>query len=115
MVQQFIPEILEAGEWSLVFIAGEFSHAVVKLPTPGDFRVQAQFGGTARRVQPTPDMIDTAARIVEALPDRPLYARVDGTEGESGLVLMEVELIEPVLFLGLGCAVDRFAQAIVNL
>ena len=114
MIQEFMPEILAPGELSLVFIAGEFSHSVVKLPTPGEFRVQSQFGGTARTVQPSPETIATANRIVEVLPDRPLYARVDGIQCNAGFVLMEVEVIEPVLFLALGNAVERFADAIVD-
>ena len=101
MVQRFVPEVLAPGEWSLVFISGEYSHAVVKSPTPGDFRVQSQFGGTASAAEPGRRLIDAASVIFDALPERPLYARVDGTEDEDGFVLMEVELIEPVLFLGL--------------
>ena len=114
MVQQFIPEVLAPGEWSLVFIDGEFSHAVIKRPRLGDFRVQSQFGGKARLGQPKPDTVAAAAAIVDALPEKPLYARVDGTEDERGFVLMELELIEPVLFLGLGGASDRLAEKIRN-
>ena len=114
MVQQFIPEILSPGEWSLVFIGGEFSHSVVKLPTAGEFRVQSQFGGTARALKPPQEMVRVASKIIELLPEPPLYARVDGIECQSGFVLMEVELIEPVLFLGLGRAVERAAEVIVN-
>ena len=97
---QWINESIQT-KWSLVFISGEYSHAVVKSPTPGDFRVQSQFGGTARAAEPGRRLIDAASVIFDALPERPLYARVDGTEDEDGFVLMEVELIEPVLFLGL--------------
>ena len=112
MVQQFIPEIPAQGEWSLVFIAGKFSHAVVKRPTAGDFRVQWQFGGTAAIAHPKSEMLRVVTGIVESLPDTPLYARVDGVERDGGFVLMEVELIEPVLFLGLGGAIERLAAAI---
>ena len=44
-VQPFLPAIESHGEWSLVFLGGEFSHAVRKWPAPGDFRVQTQVGG----------------------------------------------------------------------
>ena len=115
MVQQFIPEVLAPGEWSLVFVGGEFSHSVIKLPTLGDFRVQSQFGGTARVARPNPEVMAAANKIVDALPERPLYARVDGTEDQGGFILMEVELIEPVLFLELGGASDRFAEKIASL
>jgi|APPan5920702856_1055754.scaffolds.fasta_scaffold00030_3 glutathione synthase/RimK-type ligase-like ATP-grasp enzyme len=114
MAQLFIPEVLSLGEWSLVFICGEYSHSVVKAPAPGDFRVQWQFGGTAKAGAPSRHVIDTAKKTVDALPQQPLYARVDGIEDELGFILMEVELIEPVLFLGLGSASDRFAEKIVS-
>ena len=39
------------GEWSLVFIDGALTHAVVKRPASGDFRVQAHYGGTSARAQ----------------------------------------------------------------
>ena len=113
MVQQFIPEILH-GEWSLVFIGGQYSHSVIKRPTPGDFRVQWQFGGDAVLAEPAEGTIDAVSKLVTGLPAQPLYARVDGIECESGFVLMEVELIEPVLFLGIGNASDRFAERIVQ-
>jgi glutathione synthase/RimK-type ligase-like ATP-grasp enzyme len=115
MIQQFIPEVQETGEWSVVFICGEYSHAVVKLPAAGDFRVQSQFGGTARAAEPDRRIIDAANRIINGLPEQPLYARIDGIQDESGFVLMEVELIEPVLFLGLSGATMHFAEKIATL
>ena len=48
MMQPFLPEIVERGEWSLVYFDGNFSHAVVKRPAAGEFRVQAEFGGAIR-------------------------------------------------------------------
>ena len=115
MVQEFIDEIATQGEWSLVLIRGEFSHAVLKLPPAGEFRVQSEFGGTTRIAEPGREIRDAANKIFESLPERPLYARIDGIEDENGLLLMEVELIEPVLFLGLGCAATRFAESIAEL
>lgn len=114
LVQPFLPEVL-SGEWSLVFIRGQYSHSVLKVPTPGDFRVQSQFGGTAECRRPACGTIGTAQRIVDALAESPLYARIDGTEDEDGFVLMELELIELVLFLGLGSAADRFAESVIDL
>ena len=48
MIQPFISEIEREGEWSLMFIDGEFSHAVRKRPTAGDFRVQRNVAGPPR-------------------------------------------------------------------
>ena len=114
MVQQFVPEILAAGEWSLVFIGGHYSHSVIKRPTAGDFRVQWQFGGEALLAEPAAETVAAVKNLLASLPDRPLYGRVDGIECDGGFVLMEVELIEPVLFLGIANASNRFAERIVN-
>ena len=45
IAQQFVDEVLTRGEWSLLFFGGAFSHAVLKRPKAGDFRVQEEFGG----------------------------------------------------------------------
>jgi glutathione synthase/RimK-type ligase-like ATP-grasp enzyme len=50
IIQPLIEEIARTGEFSLMLFDGEFSHAVVKRPKTGDFRVQPHLGGgTARR------------------------------------------------------------------
>src|SRR3546814_2436579 len=45
LVQPLMPGIFTEGEFSLFFFGGRFSHAIVKRPASGDFRVQEQFGG----------------------------------------------------------------------
>jgi glutathione synthase/RimK-type ligase-like ATP-grasp enzyme len=77
MVQPYL-ESIEQGELSLVFLADRFSHAVLKRPQPGDFRVQTDFGGTVEPVRPAPGVVDDARRVLAAAPGRCLYARVDG-------------------------------------
>lgn len=115
IVQQFIPEIVSCGEWSLAFLGGKYSHAVIKHPVAGDFRVQSEFGGRAARAEPRQHVVAEATRIIDSLPGRPLYARIDGIDCRGMFVLMEVELIEPELFLGLGNAANRFAEEIARL
>lgn len=113
LVQPFIDAIGEAGEWSLVFVGGEFSHAIRKKPAPGDFRVQTELGGSAEAMTPPRTMIESAWKTLSALPHPWLYARVDGVPTGDGLLIMELELIEPSLFLDLvPDAADRFADAI---
>lgn len=101
LVQPYLPEIESAGEWSLVFIDGEFSHAVVKRPAAGDYRVQEEFGGTAEPSDPPAAVLAGAAAALDALDPRtrPVYARVDGILVNGRFLLMELELIEPYLFL----------------
>lgn len=101
LVQPLIREVAEQGEWSLVFFGDEFSHAVLKHPAAGDFRVQTEHGGTFDRCDAPETLVASAAAALRAAPaETTLYARVDGYAGPAGeLVLMELELIEPLLFL----------------
>jgi len=113
MVQPLLSEVGDAGEWSLVFFGRRFSHAVLKRPAPGDYRVQWEFGGSAVSAAPAGHLIADAERVIAAAPSVPLYARVDGVERDGRLVLMELELIEPHLFLSWGDgAAERLAGAL---
>jgi len=100
MVQPFTPEVAEPGEWSIVFLGGRVSHAVLKRPAAGDYRVQWEFGGSAAAMAPSDTLLADAEAVMAAVPGDPVYARVDGVERDGRLVLMELELIEPHLFLG---------------
>jgi glutathione synthase/RimK-type ligase-like ATP-grasp enzyme len=112
MVQKFMGNITTDGEWSLIFFAGAFSHAVLKKPQPGDFRVQNDFGGTWKVADPPRHVLDSAAHSVRSV-DSTIYARVDGVIDDGQFRLMELELIEPMLFLAdHPQAPARFADAI---
>ena len=114
MVQPFVDEIAAEGEWSLVFFAGEYSHAVVKRPAEGDFRSQSEYGATKTVAEPPAHLVDEARRVLAAVDGELLYARVDGVDRGGGLVLMELELIDPELyFLKVPDAADRFAAALI--
>ena len=116
LIQPYREVIGESGEPSFVFVDGEFSHLVRKRPAQGDFRVQEKFGGHAEVVSATPGQLRQAASVLEVLPIRPLYARVDMVpRSGSELELVELELIEPSLFLDRWpTAADRLAAAIVR-
>ena len=114
MVQQFVEEITKRGEWSFVFFNKEYSHAVLKQPATDDFRVQTEFGGTLGNDTPGPNMVEQAYRIIALVEGPCLYARVDAVDTGEGLLLMELELIEPHLFLAQGNAARRFANAIMS-
>jgi glutathione synthase/RimK-type ligase-like ATP-grasp enzyme len=115
MVQPFVEEIRSRGEWSLVFIDGALTHAVLKHPGDGDFRVQPRFGGRAAAARPDAAVAAVGRRALDALPLAPLYARVDGVETAAGFTIMEVELHEPGLFFPLAPeAAGAFADAILR-
>ena len=100
LVQPYLETIERDGELSLVYVAGELSHALRKLPAPGDFRIQPLYGGTHARIEPSAEQVAAAERAVALAPGEPLYARVDLIAGEDAQPLViELELIEPSLYL----------------
>ncbi|MDQ7948230.1 MAG: hypothetical protein REI78_14705 [Pedobacter sp.] len=99
IIQPFLKEIEDQGEWSFVFFGGKFSHALLKKAKAGDFRVQATFGGTVHPLLPDPELLAQAQDYVDQFAKDCLYSRVDGTIVNQKLMLMELELIEPFLFL----------------
>jgi glutathione synthase/RimK-type ligase-like ATP-grasp enzyme len=115
MVQPFVDAVQAEGEWSLIFVDGEFSHAVIKRPAAGDFRVQIEHGGSADPVRPDPGLVAEARAALEAAPGRTLYARVDGCVVDGRFLVMELELLEPHLFLGTAPgAAERLAGAVAR-
>jgi len=115
MIQPFLPEISEEGEWSFLFFGGKFSHALLKKAKPGDFRVQHSFGGTIHPQQPTTAQISTAQQYVEKFANDCLYARVDGVFLKNEFHLMELELIEPFLFLEADShSFERYSEALIQ-
>ena len=100
IVQPLIEEIARTGEFALMLFDGEFSHAVVKRPKRGDFRVQPHLGGVTLPSAPPPGGIELAKQALAAAPATATYARVDMVPDDEGtLRIMELELIEPALFL----------------
>jgi hypothetical protein len=113
LLQRFQEEVAAEGEWSLVFLGGAYSHAVLKRPRAGEFRVQEAFGGAWHRAIPPRSLVGQAEAVLGAIEGPWLYARVDGLRVDGRLLLMELELIEPTLFLAGGAgAPERFAEAI---
>jgi hypothetical protein len=116
LIQEFRKEIVESGEWSLIFFNREFSHAVLKLPRSGDFRVQEELGGIIRADIPTDSLINQAEKVLNQVNGPLLYARVDGILSKDVFLLMELELIEPSLFMKFSAgAPERFASSVIKL
>lgn len=115
LVMPVIPEIASAGETSFVFLGGEFSHAVLKLPKAGDIRVQEEHGGASRLITAADWAINEARRILSLCPGETAYARVDAIVHDERLTLMEIELVEPELFFTLCPAgADRLAEILTT-
>ncbi|TAK11358.1 MAG: hypothetical protein EPO32_12370 [Anaerolineae bacterium] len=115
LVQPFMEEVQTEGEWSLLFFGRQYSHAVLKRPAEGDFRVQNEYGGGYVAAQPEPETVAQAAAVLAAVEGPLVYARVDGVVRAGIFTLMELELIEPYLFLGTHPgAAARFAATILE-
>lgn len=115
LLQAFMPEIVEEGEWSLVFFNGVYSHGLLKCAKAGDFRVQSDHGGSVQAMDIPLAIQKQAAAMLATLDRMPCYARVDGVIRDGQLILMELELLEPELFLELDKdAPARFASAILE-
>ncbi len=100
MIQPFLPSVGTEGELSMLFFGGAFSHALSKTAVNGDFRVQPQYGGVVRAAEPDGEAFAAAALALGAVEEALLYARVDLIRDLQGRwALMELELIEPHLFL----------------
>jgi glutathione synthase/RimK-type ligase-like ATP-grasp enzyme len=100
LIQPFMASIAAHGEYSLMLFAGRFSHAILKTPKSGDFRVQPHLGGTERPCEAPDDAIALAKAALGAAPAEAVYARVDMVIDDEGkLRIMELELIEPALWL----------------
>ena len=114
LIQPFQRSVTIQGELSLLLFGGDLSHALIKRPKSGDYRVQPHLGGTETLCEAPPEAIELAHAAMAKTPAPATYARVDLIADEAGeWQVMELELIEPALWLprapGSG---ERFAAAI---
>ena len=115
MAQPFLSAIVTEGEYSLFYFNGEYSHAISKVPKAADFRVQEEHGGVITAVAADEALRAAGNNALQALGTVPLYARADFVRAnhERDYWLMELELIEPALYLRMDpAAPERFARAL---
>ncbi len=105
LVQPLLPSVAEHGEWPLVFFNGEFSHAASKrVALASANSVDPVNGvGTNSPYVATTEQVEVGAAVVAEVTARfgvPLYARVDLVrDDDGGYCVLEVEMVEPYLFL----------------
>ena len=115
MIQPFMSSVIEEGEFSLFYFNHQYSHAILKVPSSGDFRVQEEHGGQLQKIEPEALLKEQAEKTLAAIGSELLYARLDYVRTETGFALMEAELIEPSLYFNLDAdSPKRFAEAINN-
>ena len=100
MLQEFIPEISN-GEISTITFSNNYSYSVTKVPPKGEYRVQFDYGGIYHFGDVNPTIKTICDRISSRFADKLLYQRVDGVWRDGKFLIMEVELIEPDLYLNL--------------
>lgn len=117
ILQPFVADVVATGEDTLVAIAGRVTHGLRKRAKPGDFRVQDDHGGTIEPHAPTAGQVALAERALAACGVPPAYGRVDVVRlDDGGLAVMELELVEPELWLRLHPpAADAMAAAISSM
>lgn len=99
LIQPFQNNIVTKGEVSHMVFNGTYSHSVLKIAKPGDFRVQDDFGGTVHHYDASEEERALAEAITAKVSPLPAYARVDMLwDNEGELALAELELIEPELW-----------------
>ena len=114
LVQRFSEGIIQEGEWATVFVDGKFSHAFLKRPAEGDFRVNVSLGGKYSALDVPAELLHFAEAILATIKPTPLYARVDMVRQDGTVLLCELELIEPGLYFRLHPpSAATFAQAVV--
>lgn len=99
MVQPFASAILDEGELSFIFLGGSLSHALRKRPASGDFRAHGIYGGTVEATDADPADVAQVEAMLARLPFELLYARFDVVRLDGRLAVLELELIEPMLYL----------------
>jgi len=115
MIQPFVDTVIRSGEISLFYFGGRYSHAIRKVPKPGDFRVQEEHGGILTALMPDPAMRAAGDTAMHALDTAPLYARVDLILWQGTPVLIELELVEPSLYFDFDAAApQRFVTAFLD-
>jgi hypothetical protein len=116
MMQPFERGIVDEGEFSMMYFNGAHSHSILKVPKPGDFRVQEEYGSEIASITPEPALLAAGNAAIAAVGRKLLYARADFARSGDTFRLMELELVEPSIYLRAEPgAADRFAAAIAAL
>jgi len=115
MMQPFERGIAEEGEFSMIYLNGAYSHGILKTPKHGDFRVQEEHGSTIVSIAPEPALLAAGADAIAAVGQKLLYARADFVRSGDTFRVMELELVEPSLYLRIDAgAAERFADTVAS-
>jgi len=115
MMQPFERGIAEEGEFSMIYFNGRHSHSILKVPRAGDFRVQEEHGAEIISIQPEPALLEAGNAAIAAIGQKLLYARADLVRSGDTFRVLELELVEPSIYLRTDAgAAERFAAAVAE-
>lgn len=115
LLQEYLPEIV-TGEVSTIHFANGYGYSVTKVPKAGDYRVQFQYGGVYHLEKVNPVIENISSRLTEKLGHLPLYRRLDGVWRNGRFLIMELELIEPDLYLNMSSeALNQWVENLASL
>ncbi len=122
MVQPYLARVETEGEYSVIYVEGRPCHGTRKIPVPGDYRVQDDFGASDEPWTPDPEVARLsqaamiAAEVHLELEEPLLYGRADWLRDDEGCwVLTELELVEPSMFFRHGPETAvALAEALMN-
>ncbi|KAB8040831.1 hypothetical protein GCL60_02575 [Silvanigrella paludirubra] len=97
VVQTFFSEIKDEGELSFFFFNHKFSHAIKKIPAINSILAHQLFGAKNLSYIPSLEEINEAKKFISHI--NPNYARIDLVKHNGKMYLIELELIEPYLYL----------------
>lgn len=99
LVQEFISGIGEFGELCLIFFKAEFSYAIKREVSKGEFRANSAYNVTIKYCEKVPkEALNLALKAVQGFAKTSLYARVDLFYDGKSFLINELELIEPSLY-----------------
>lgn len=115
LVQKYVDSVRTLGEFSTIYFSNGYSYSVNKLPDKDDFRVQYQYGGQYKLIE-LPKLVAEQSDFVASLFVKDcLYTRIDGLIYEDNFYVMEVELIEPDLYLNINPdGIREFVNSVVS-
>jgi glutathione synthase/RimK-type ligase-like ATP-grasp enzyme len=119
VVQPLVPSVQREGEESVFVIDGRAVSQVHKVAGVDDVRVHAEYGGTSSLAALSPEateVAEAAAVATSQLVGREIvYARIDLLRHEGRLMVSEVEVTEPGLYLDVMPDNGRlFADAVIS-
>ncbi|WP_441245524.1 ATP-grasp domain-containing protein [Kitasatospora sp. McL0602] len=114
LVQPYLHDFTTVGETSVIWLGGEQTHSVRR---PSGMHTSLEVAHVGAPLAPSREELDFARAVYDWITPAPLYARVDILNtADHGLLLLELELVEPALYLRHSTSIaDRFAKAVERL